>query len=308
LDIHQLKTFVAVANERSITRASELLHLSQPAVSAHIKAIEDTLGITLFERTPRGMSLTRDGERLLAKAEGTLAAHRDLMGEATRITHARRGHLTGKLRLGAGGGSNTTLAGRLVATLAERWPEVEVALEHTTSLEGVAALRAGKLDAGIFNEPGDAAADLTTLEAARFTISVVARPGLVALAPVPAVEPDWAALAELAWIYPTVSACCGRTAEELFRRHRFRPKRIINVDREDVTRSLVASGVGVGLLHEDTIRAARGEVVALALAPTPVRVLFGHLASRVNDPLLLAAAALVRELTSAPDDTPAPAG
>ncbi len=75
MDIHQLRTFVAVARERSITRASELLHLSQPAVSAHIKAIEDALGLTLFERTSRGMSLTRDGERLLAKAEQTLAAH-----------------------------------------------------------------------------------------------------------------------------------------------------------------------------------------------------------------------------------------
>ncbi|MCC6622243.1 MAG: LysR family transcriptional regulator [Deltaproteobacteria bacterium] len=290
MDIHQLKTFVAVAHERSITRASEVLHLSQPAVSAHIKAIEDALGLVLFERTPRGMSLTPHGERLLAKAEGALAAHRELMGEATRI----KGHLTGKLRLGAGGGSITSLAGRLVARLAERWPEVAVTLEHAPSLEVAAAIRAGKLDAGLFNETGEPDPDLETLEASRFTISVVARPGLVAAT----AEPDWPALAELAWIYPTVSACCGRTAEDLFRRHRIRPKRIINVDREEVTRSLVMSGVGVGLLHEDTIRAAGDELVPIALAPTPVRVLFGYLASRSNDPLIIAAAAIVRELTT----------
>ncbi|MBN1205362.1 MAG: LysR family transcriptional regulator, partial [Myxococcaceae bacterium] len=53
MDIYQLKTFVTVAREGSITRASGLLHLSQPAVSAHIKAMEDTLGLSLFERTPR---------------------------------------------------------------------------------------------------------------------------------------------------------------------------------------------------------------------------------------------------------------
>jgi len=290
MDIHQLKTFVAVAHERSITRASELLHLSQPAVSAHIKAIEDTLGLVLFERTPRGMSLTRHGERLLAKAEGALAAHRELMGEATRI----KGHLTGRLRLGAGGGSKTTLAGRIVARLAERWPEVEVTLEHATSLEVAASIRAGKLDAGLFNEPGDPDPELATLEASRFTISVVARPRLVADT---GAEPDWTALSELAWIYPTVSACCGRTAEDLFRRHRIRPKRIINVDREEVTRALVASGVGVGLLHEDTILAAAGELARIALAPTPVRVLFAHLASRASDPVLVAATTIVRELT-----------
>ena len=45
MDIYQLKTFVAVAREGSVTRASELLHLSQPAVSAHVKAIEDALGL-----------------------------------------------------------------------------------------------------------------------------------------------------------------------------------------------------------------------------------------------------------------------
>src|SRR5207237_3000722 len=95
MDIYQLKTFVAVAREGSITRASEVLHLSQPAVSAHIKAIEDALGLALFERTPRGMSLTHDGQRLLAKAEQALAVHQELMDEATRI----KGHLTGTLRL-----------------------------------------------------------------------------------------------------------------------------------------------------------------------------------------------------------------
>ena len=51
MDIHQLRTFVTVAREGSITRSAELLHLSQPAVSAHIKAMEELLGLTLFERT-----------------------------------------------------------------------------------------------------------------------------------------------------------------------------------------------------------------------------------------------------------------
>lgn len=125
MDLYQLKTFVTVAREGSITRASEILHLSQPAVSAHIKAIEDTLELALFERTPRGMSLTSEGQRLLAKAEQTLAAHQDLMREATRI----KGRLTGKLRLGVGGNSNQATAARLVTALAERFPEVEVAVK-----------------------------------------------------------------------------------------------------------------------------------------------------------------------------------
>lgn len=288
MDLHQLKTFVTVAREGSITRASGLLHLSQPAVSAHIKAMEDTLGLSLFERTARGMSLTRDGQRLLAKAEQTLAAHQELMAEATRS----KGELTGKLRLGAGSNSSNEAIGRLLTVLSERCPGVEVALTHRTSQEVLAGIRNGSLDAGFYNEPGEAEPDLATIEVAGFAIYLVAAPGVVAAAK----PPDWQAIAELPWIYPTESACCSRTAEHLFASQRLRPKRVISADRQDVTRTLIASGLGVGLLHADTAREAqaRGEVVILFEAETRVRILFAHLASRAEDPLLVAASSIMR--------------
>lgn len=288
MDLHQLKTFVTVAREGSITRASEQLHLSQPAVSAHIKAIEDALGLSLFERTPRGMSLTADGQRLLDKADQTLRAHRELMAEATRI----KGHVTGKLRLGAGSNSNDGATGALVTGLAERFAEVEVVLAHLTSREVLAGLRNGSLDAGFYNEPGEPDADLTTLEVARFTTWLVAPPGLVRVA-----DPlDWKALAELPWIYPTSSACCGQTAESMFKAQQIRPRRIISVDRESVTRTLIAGGTGVGLLHADTAEEARarGEVELLFETRSFVRVIFAHLTSRAQDPLVTAAAAVMR--------------
>lgn len=288
MDIHQLKTFLAVAREGSITRASELLHLSQPAASAHIKAIEDALGLALFDRTPRGMVLTRDGERLREKVEQTLSAHQELMDEATRI----KGHLTGKLRLGASSNSNNEAIGRLLTTFAERYPDVEVVLKHGTSLEIVAGIRNGTLDAGFYNEGGEPEPDLRAIEVSRFAVVVVAAPGLVAAA-----SPlDWKALAELPWVYPTASSCCGRFADGLFRANHIRPKRIISVDREDITRTLISGGVGVGLLHAESATKARdrGEVAILYESGAPVRVLFAHLASRADDPLVSAASAILR--------------
>lgn len=175
MEIHQLKSFVAVAREGSITRASERLCLSQPAVSAHIKAIEDTLGLILFERTPRGMSLTGDGQRLLSKAEQTLGAHRELIEEATRI----KGSLTGKLRLGAGSNSNTEAIGHLLTVLSDRCPEVEVTLQHGTSLDILNGIRSS-LDAGFYNEAGEPDSELTTIEVSRFGIYLASPPRLVA--------------------------------------------------------------------------------------------------------------------------------
>ena len=234
------------------------------------------------------MSLTREGERLLVKAEQTLAAHQELMDEASRI----KGRVTGKLRLGAAGGnSNNEVIGRLLTSLSERCPEVEVVLEHGTSLEIITRIRNGELDAGFYNEAGEPDAELATIEVSRFKIFLVAPPGLVdTTAPL-----DWKALAELPWVYPASSACCGRTAEGLFKAHHLRPKRIMSVDREDVTRTLIAGGLGVGLLHADTAKQAqaRGEVELLLESREAVRVLFAHAATRSQDPILMAAIAIL---------------
>lgn len=289
MDIHQLRTFVAVAREGSITRASESLHLSQPAVSAHVKAIEDAVGLTLFERTAKGMALTPDGQRLLARAEQTLAAHRELMDEATRI----KGRLAGKLRLGANASAPPELVGRLVDALATRHPDLDVSLQHATSGDIVTGLRGGTLDAGFYNEVEEPEADLATVEVSTFGVLLVARPGVVETsAPL-----DWKALAERPWIVPAAGACCTVTAERLFKAHGIRPRRIVTVDREGVTRALIAQGTGVGLLHSDTAHAAqgRGEVEILHDTNARVRVLFAHLASRGEDPLLVAVASALRE-------------
>ncbi len=76
MDLNHLRSFVAVAKFGHLTRASEALHLSQPALSSHIKTLEEQFGVTLFERTPTGMTLTPSGRRLLVEAEQIIGAVR----------------------------------------------------------------------------------------------------------------------------------------------------------------------------------------------------------------------------------------
>lgn len=280
MDFHQLKTFVAVAQEGSITRASERLHLSQPAVSAHIKAIEDRYDLALFERTSRGMTLTGDGLRLLAKAEKALRAHSEVLAEASRL----RGSLSGCLRIGVGSNACNTVIETLLIRLADSYPDVEIRTQHASGRETVSAIRSGNVDAGFFNSVDDPEPDLSSFAVSRFSIFLAAAPGTV-----PPTRPlDWEGVSDLPWIYPQCSSCCGRATENLFRRHRFRPKRVISVDREGITRSLIVGGVGIGLLHAETARGAeaRGEVELLHELSQPVRVFFAHMAGRDNDPLL----------------------
>ena len=62
MEIYQLRTFVTVAQQGHLTQAAELLHLSQPAVTAQIKALEEEVGMPLFERTAGGVNLSRIGQ------------------------------------------------------------------------------------------------------------------------------------------------------------------------------------------------------------------------------------------------------
>src|SRR5512143_2849241 len=97
MELYQLRGFVAVAELGHLTRAAERLHLSQPALSAQIKALEDELGLQLFERNPAGMALTAAGKRLLPEATKILDDAAALHGKARAI----QGEVAGHVREGA---------------------------------------------------------------------------------------------------------------------------------------------------------------------------------------------------------------
>lgn len=291
MDLHQLKTFVTVAREGSITRASQQLHLSQPAVSAHIKALEEALGLALFERNARGMRLTQHGQRLVARARHTLEAHQALLEEASRL----KGRLTGQLRLGLGANSNDKGVGALLACLTQQHPALEVSAQHLHSQAVQEGLLSGQLDVGFYNEAGTPDPRLVTAAVSGFGVCLVAPPGWVdtgrAL--------DWGALEQMPWICPPESSCCGRAAVELFARHQIQPQRILRVGSERLARLMVASEVGVGLLHSYTAGPAQaaGELEILEVAQGEVQTVVAYLASRAQDPLPQAVVAALASLT-----------
>jgi DNA-binding transcriptional LysR family regulator len=85
MEIRHLRSFVTVAIAGSITRASKQLSLAQPAVSQHIHALEVELGVLLFDRTSRGVTLTEAGMALLGPARSLLAAERDARASVQQI-------------------------------------------------------------------------------------------------------------------------------------------------------------------------------------------------------------------------------
>ena len=74
MDLRQLRYFVAIADEGSLSAAAQRVNVAQPSLSQHIIGVEKDLGVTLFNRSPRGMTLTQSGEILLAHARDILGA------------------------------------------------------------------------------------------------------------------------------------------------------------------------------------------------------------------------------------------
>jgi DNA-binding transcriptional LysR family regulator len=235
------------------------------------------------------MNLTGAGKRLLTKAESTLDAHRAFIEEATRI----RGNPSGKFTLGSGCESRGIIVGHVLKSLTYRCPDVEVTLEHGTSQDILDGIRNGSLDAGFYNNCGDADADLAKIEISGSDIYLAAPPGTVSMQQ----TVDWQAVSKLTWNCPTARNCCKIAAEELFEEHNIRPRRIITVDRERMIHKLIIDGVGVGLLHGETIQESlpdRGVDVVCKIKSI-VREYFGHLPGRARDPLVDLVATMVRE-------------
>ena len=82
MELYQVRAFVVVARLGHVTKAADALCVTQPAVTAQIKALESSLGVALFDRAAGRLTLTRAGDKLLAQAEALLAAAEGLRGEA----------------------------------------------------------------------------------------------------------------------------------------------------------------------------------------------------------------------------------
>jgi DNA-binding transcriptional LysR family regulator len=149
MELRQLRSFVAVAEELHFRRAAERLHLAQPSVSQQIRTLEAELGVALFERNRRGATLTPAGHALLIEARDLLV-RADRAATLTRATGTgRRGRLRISLTRSLTGG----VAGAIVDAYRQRYPEVELSLSLGTTMLHVEQLRAGEIDVGFVRPP-----------------------------------------------------------------------------------------------------------------------------------------------------------
>jgi DNA-binding transcriptional LysR family regulator len=171
LDLRRLRYFVAVAEERHFGRAAARLHMSTPPLSQRIRELEAELGLTLFERSSRSVSLTEAGERLLGEARAVLIAVDRFQQAAERISSTATDLAFGFCHGSEGG------AMRSLRRFREERPDVVVHPSPMTSLNILEAIASGRMAAGIVR--GGPAGDVEQIAAvplARVPVDHVALP------------------------------------------------------------------------------------------------------------------------------------
>lgn len=153
MDLRQLRYFQAVAQELNVTRAAERLHMAQPPLSRQIRAMEQELGVPLFDRSERALRLTEAGRFLLEQSVQFMARFDEIV-EGTR----RMGQ-QGTRWFGIGFVPSTLygFVPALIRNLRSADPLVEVGLSEMTTLQQIEALKAGRIDVGfgriLFDDP-----------------------------------------------------------------------------------------------------------------------------------------------------------
>jgi LysR family cyn operon transcriptional activator len=130
MNFRHLRTFVAIADAGGIHRAATRLHLSQPAASRQVQALEADLGVTLFDRIGRGLRLTPEGEIMLRRGRRLLAEVEAFGGEAAALTSGE----IGVLRVAATSAVIESMLARFIARFRRRHSGIEVQLIETGGL------------------------------------------------------------------------------------------------------------------------------------------------------------------------------
>lgn len=147
----ELRQFLLIADHGTFTEAARRAHLSQPALSASMRRLEDEMQARLLDRGRHGATLTSSGAALLPHARAALAA----LAEARRVVAEVEGLRVGEVRLGAGATATTYLLPSILSRFRRAHPGIKFLLREGYALDIRAEIEAGELDLGIVSGPGN---------------------------------------------------------------------------------------------------------------------------------------------------------
>ena len=287
MEIYQLRAFTTVARLGSITRASEALHVTQPAVTAQLKSLEEELGISLFDRRPGKIVLTKAGEAMLGDVDQLLALAGNVLSKAREL----KGKVTGTMVIGTVGDPDSLRLGSLLSTLVQVLPLLEIKTRQGHSEELRELVASGVVQSSFYigpHLPRDVlGVPLQTLYyriAGPFSYKDQMLSG------------GWQEISEMPWVGAPSLHHSQTLLKDMFARQGLSPHVVVEADEASFSLSLVRSGVGLALIREDVAMAAseRDEVVIWPHVRLEARLFFIYSKPFEHDPATIATLSQLR--------------
>ena len=281
ITFRQLRVFVEVAQQGSVTSAAQALHLTPPAVSMQIKEVESQVGLPLFDREGRRIVLSTTGEYFLVHAKRLLGALTDAENAMARFKRLEHGLLTIGMVSTA-----KYFVPQLLARFRQDHHGVDVKLRVAGNREQlVALLQSGEVDLAVMGRPPREMATRSEAFAAHPMV-VVGPPGhpllRVSQAPV-------AALAPHPFIVREQGSGTRNAMQQFFAEHRFAPSITMEISSNETIKQAVIAGMGLSFLslHTVGLEVRSGLLKVLDIEGTPVMRTWNvvHLQSRTLSPV-----------------------
>lgn len=280
LSFRQLRVFLEVAQRGGVTAAAQTLHLTPPAVSMQIKELENQVGLPLFNRQGRTMTLSTAGEYFVVHAKRMLGALRDADNAMARFKKLEHGHLTVGMVSTA-----KYFVPRLLGQFRQDHPGIDVRLTVANNREGlVRQMEAGEVDLSIMGRPPPELSARSEPFAAH-PLVFVCPPGhpLMAIG-----HPPLPSLARYPFIVREQGSGTREVMERFFADRGFEPQITMEMSSNEAIKQAVMAGMGISFLslHTMGLELSLGLLMRVDVEDTPVMRTWHvvHLQSKVLSP------------------------
>ncbi|WP_018750092.1 cidABC operon transcriptional activator CidR [Paenibacillus sanguinis] len=262
MDIRQMQYLIEVARLGSFTKAAQALYITQPTISKTVKAMEEELGVVLFDRVGKKIELTDAGQIIVSQAQQIVTSFQNLMAELDDLRNMKKGHI----RIGLPPMVGSSFFPKVIGEFHQRYPEITIQLFEDGAKKVEQGVASGALDVGVAVLP-------TVEEELSYFPFVEEKLNLVVHPTHPLAERASADLAELVQdgfvlfredftLHDRIISECAKAG--------FQPHVIYESSQWDLISEMVAVGLGITLLPETICREIDDEGVRIIPLVKPV--------------------------------------
>jgi len=289
MELYQLKSFITIAETGNLTQAADRLFISQPALSAHIKALEEEFDIKLFNRISTGMELTDNGEALKDKALQILESSDEIRLQAKMLQNK----VSTQLRIGLNADAVFLKLGKLIDELRTHHPSVKANIIAGNTPVLMEQLSNGSIDGTFFfGQNND-----QKLESIHLTDTTIHIAGSIKWQD-QILNEDIESLAKLPWIYPAPNCPYLDVLDMLFEGVDSKPEFNTEATSEVYVNELIKSGAGLALIMEEEAQPMleQGQICLWPGASFKLPVGFAYQTKRKEDPDIVVLSDILKRL------------